>query len=54
MVSFGLCCWNFFRGLRSDPGFIPFPTDDTEIKIVRARFTGVDAMLSTLCRYLKS
>ena len=33
-VSVTLCTYNFYKGISTDPGFVPKAVSDTEIKMV--------------------
>lgn len=34
-ISFTTCVWNFYRAITLDPGFVPRPSGDAEVKEVR-------------------
>lgn len=34
LVSVTLCTYNFYKGITTDPGFVPKAVSDTEIKMV--------------------
>lgn len=35
VISLGLCTFNFYKGIVTDPGYVPKADSDTEVKMVR-------------------
>ena len=33
-VSFAGCCWNFYKAITTEPGFVPKASNDSEVKMV--------------------
>jgi palmitoyltransferase len=34
-ASFAFCTWSFYKAIRTDPGFVPGPEGDSDVKMVR-------------------